>query len=110
MLRLAHELKDIFRDWLQRHMPLSAAHVMSIVQQMRGGQDNDSRFGVRMKGEGIFAELFAQRFEKACARLGLNDRRTHYQLDATQFKVPGGVRPLAKKLKAREDGPQFSLF
>ena len=110
VLRLAHELKDIFRDWLERHMPLSAAHVMSIVQQMRGGQDNDSRFGVRMKGEGIFAELIAQRFEKACARLGLNDRRYHYQLDATQFKVPGGVRPLAKKLKAPEDGPQFSLF
>ena len=110
MLRLAHELKDIFRDWLERHMPLSAAHVMSIVQQMRGGQDNDSRFGVRMKGEGIFAELIAQRFEKACARLGLNDRRYNYQLDATRFKVPGGARPLAKKLKARDDGPQIALF
>ena len=112
MLRLAHELKEIFRDWLEHHMPLSAAHVMSIVQQMRGGQDNDSRFGVRMKGEGVFAALIAQRFEKACARLGLNDRRYNYQLDATRFKVPGGARPLAlaKKLKARDDAGQIALF
>ena len=54
--------------------------------------------------------MIEQRFEKACARLGLNDRRHNYQLDATQFKVPGGVRPLAKRLKARDDGPQIALF
>jgi DNA repair photolyase len=108
LLRLAHELKDIFRDWLDRHMPLRAAHVMSVIQQMRGGEDNDSRFGVRMKGEGIFADLIAQRFAKACARLGLNER--HYDLDATRFQVPGNVQPKARKPKAVAEGPQLALF
>ena len=71
VLRLPFELKDLFRDWLQQHYPLRAAHVMSIVRDMRGGKDNDSRFGKRMTGEGIFADLIRQRFHKACARLGL---------------------------------------
>jgi DNA repair photolyase len=108
LLRLAHELKDIFRDWLDRHMPLRAAHVMSVIQQMRGGTDNDSRFGVRMKGEGIFAELIAQRFAKACARLGLNER--HYDLDATRFQVPGNLQPKTRKPRAVAPSPQQALF
>jgi DNA repair photolyase len=108
LLRLAHELKDIFRDWLDRHMPMRAAHVMSVIQQMRGGEDNDSRFGVRMKGEGIFAELIAQRFAKACARLGLNER--HYDLDASRFRVPERALPKPRKARVVEDGPQLALF
>ena len=74
MLRLPFELKDLFRDWLNQHYPLRAEHVMSIVRDMRGGKDNDSHFGTRMTGEGIFAGLIRQRFRKACARLGLNER------------------------------------
>jgi DNA repair photolyase len=74
MLRLPFELKELFRDWLQQHYPMRAEHVMSLVHQMRGGKDNDPRFGKRMTGEGIFAELIRQRFNKACARLGLNER------------------------------------
>ena len=74
MLRLPQELKELFRDWLQQHYPLRANHVMSLVRQMRGGKDNDPRFGKRMTGEGIFAELIRQRFAKACARLGLERR------------------------------------
>ncbi len=108
LLRLAHELKEIFRDWLDRHMPLRAAHVMSVIQQMRGGEDNDSRFGVRMKGEGIFAELIAQRFAKACARLGFNER--HYDLDISRFRVPERAVPKPRKARVVEDGPQLALF
>ena len=109
LLRLSHELKELFRDWLALHMPLRADHVMSIVQQMRGGEDNDTRFGKRMKGEGIFAELIAQRFDKTCARLGMNDRQ--YDLDTTQFKPPAGAMPRARKRQAPvEGGPQMALF
>ena len=109
MLRLPLEVAPLFRDWLAVHYPLRAAHVMSIVQQMRGGEDNDTRFGKRMKGEGIFAELIAQRFDKTCARLGMNDRQ--YDLDTTQFKPPAGAMPRARKRQAPvEGGPQMALF
>jgi DNA repair photolyase len=91
MLRLPHELKELFRDWLQQHYPLRAAHVMSLVQQMRGGKDNDSRFGKRMTGEGIFAELIRQRFAKACARLGLERRSVSLRTDLFVPPLPSGA-------------------
>ena len=91
LLRLPWELKELFRNWLENHFPLKAAHVMSRVQQMRGGKDNDPEFGSRMVGQGIFAELLKQRFSKACTRLDLNNqgRRRIQRLDASQFRVPG---------------------
>ncbi|WP_374555228.1 PA0069 family radical SAM protein [Thermomonas sp.] len=72
LLRLPHELKDVWREWLQLHYPDRAAHVMSLVRQMRGGKDYDSRFGTRLRGEGPFADLIAQRFAKASRRLGFS--------------------------------------
>ncbi|QJR10464.1 hypothetical protein DSM104443_01528 [Usitatibacter rugosus] len=87
LMRLPWEVKDIFREWLQVHFPLKADHVMSRVHQMRNGKDNDPRFGSRMKGEGLFAELLKQRFDKAYARLGFED--TAYEpLDTTKFVPP----------------------
>jgi DNA repair photolyase len=89
MLRLPREVKELFRDWLAQHYPLRAAHVMSLVQQVRGGRDNDPAFGSRMRGEGQFADLIARRFALACKRLGLNEDRT-LRLDTTRFRPPSG--------------------
>jgi DNA repair photolyase len=89
LLRLPWELKDLFRNWLENHFPLKAAHVMSRVQEMRGGSDNDPNYGSRMVGEGIFARLLEQRFMKACARNGLNMHGRHEPLDISKFAVPG---------------------
>ena len=72
LLRLPHELKEIWREWLQLHFPERAAHVMSLVNQMRGGKDYDARFGTRMRGEGPFADLVRARFVAACRKLNLN--------------------------------------
>jgi DNA repair photolyase len=70
LLRLPHELKALFRDWLVQRYPERAEHVMSIIRQMRGGKDYDSTFGRRMRGEGPFAQLLQRRFALAHARLG----------------------------------------
>ena len=75
MLRLPYEVKDLFRDWLAEHYPQRAAHVMSVIQAMRGGRDNDPQFGTRMRGTGPFAQLIGDRFRIACRRLGLNSMR-----------------------------------
>ncbi len=87
VLRLPWEVNPIFQDWLARHYPLRAERVMARLREMRGGRDNDARFGSRMTGEGTWAQLLRQRFEKACARLGLN--RERHELDLTQFRRPG---------------------
>ena len=87
LLRLPHEVKDLFRAWLEQHLPLRAAHVMSLVQQARGGRDNDPHFGSRMRGAGPWAELLGARFELAAKRLGLSQERNP-QLDTTRFVPP----------------------
>ena len=89
LLRLPHEVKELFRAWLEQHMPLRAEHVMSLVQQARGGRDNDPRFGLRMRGTGPWAEMLRARFELARKRLGLNAERSP-ELDTGRFCPPRG--------------------
>jgi DNA repair photolyase len=100
LLRLPREVAPLFRDWLAVHYPLRAAHVMSLVQQIRGGRDNDPRFGARMHGQGNFADLIRKRFALACKRLGLNAEHD-VPLDTSRFRPPA-ARPTAE--------PQLDLF
>ena len=88
LLRLPLEIAELFEEWLQAHFPERAAHVMSLIRQSRGGKNYDSQFGKRMRGEGIFADLLAQRFALARKRLGLI-RREGFTLDCSQFAPPG---------------------
>lgn len=84
VIRLPWEVDAIFEQWLQLHMPLRAHRVMSRIREMRGGRNYDSDFQTRMKGQGIWADLIRQRFEKACGRLGLNRERS--ALDTSLFR------------------------
>ena len=85
-LRLPLEIKDLFREWLEARLPDRAARVMSLVRQMRGGNDYDAKWGQRMRGEGPIAELIGQRFRNAKRRFGLDT--TTPALDTSQFHVP----------------------
>ncbi|MGN6318036.1 PA0069 family radical SAM protein [Trinickia sp.] len=87
VLRLPWEVAPLFKDWLAAHFPQRAERVMARVRDMRGGKDYDSSFARRMKGEGAWADLLKQRFDKAVKRLGLNARR-HGILDMSHFKRP----------------------
>ena len=98
VLRLPWEVNPLFQQWLEQHFPERAGRVMARVREMRGGRDYDARFGARMRGEGVWAQLLAQRFRKAAARFGLN--RTRVELDLTQFRKP---------IAPRSDG-QSDLF
>lgn len=88
LLRLPHEVKTLFQDWLTVHRPLSAGHVMNRVRDCRGGKDYDARFGTRMRGEGVFAELLAKRFRKAYRDLGFPGLP---DLETDAFRVPGAA-------------------
>jgi DNA repair photolyase len=92
VLRLPYELKDLFREWLALNVPERAEHVMSLIRQMRGGKDNESRFGARMRGEGPFAELIRQRFRRACREFGFNEAR-ELALDCSRFVPPRAATP-----------------
>lgn len=86
VLRLPWEVSPLFQHWLQQHAPERAARIMARVRELRGGRDNDARFGSRMTGTGIWAQLIRQRFDKASAKLGFD--RTHFELDRSKFRPP----------------------
>jgi len=83
LLRLPHELGDMFSQWLEAHVPLKAGHVMNRIRNCRSGKDYDARFGKRMAGEGVFAELIKRRYQLAMQKL---DFPGVEELDTTLFK------------------------
>jgi DNA repair photolyase len=97
LLRLPHELKILFREWLAEHYPDRAKHVMSLVNQSRGGKDYDSQFGTRMRGTGPYAEILRTRFDLAKRKLGFAPASERYELDTSLFRPP------------RIDSPQMTL-
>lgn len=88
-LRLPHEVRSLFADWLAAHFPQRAEHVMSLVRQASGGKDYDNRFGIRQRGRGPYAEMLSARFRTACQRFGLGNDRYQQRLDCGRFIRPG---------------------
>ncbi len=70
LLRLPREVGGLFDDWLRRHYPDKATRVMNRIRDCHAGRAQDSRFGQRMTGSGVFAQLIAKRFSLAHDRLG----------------------------------------
>jgi DNA repair photolyase len=88
-LRLPHEVKPLFVEWLAAHFPDRAEHVMSLVKQASGGRHYDHRFGVRQRGRGPYADMLGARFRAACKRFGLDGNRYQQKLRCDQFEPPG---------------------
>ena len=88
LLRLPHELKDLFREWLAEHYPDRAKHVMSLINQSRGGKDYQAEFGTRMVGTGVFAQLLRTRFDVAKRKFGLEDAEHRHELRTDLFRPP----------------------
>jgi len=88
LVRLPYEIKDLFRDWLAEHFPDRADHVMSLIRDMRGGQDNDPRFGTRMRGTGPIADLLRNRFQIASRRFNLDSYHREIPRRTGLFRPP----------------------
>ena len=85
LLRLPSELRDVFTAWLEEHVPDRARRVLSLIRETRAGALNDSRFHHRFTGGGPYADLLAQRFDRARRQLGYLGRDA---LDCSQFRCP----------------------
>ncbi|GER03162.1 hypothetical protein JCM17846_08440 [Iodidimonas nitroreducens] len=111
MLRLPHEIKDLFAEWLQEERPDRASRVLNLVRDMRGGRLNDARFGHRMRGEGAYAEMVTARLRLAITKIGYN--REIRKLDCSLFTPP--PKASAKGDRGSNGGDagdrlQYSLF
>ena len=95
LLRLPHETKELFDQWLYEHEPLKAKHVMSRVKDCRSGKLYDASYGKRMVGEGVYAELIQKRFYKMRSKLAFQGMG---ELNTSLF-----IRPILT-------GDQMALF
>ncbi len=96
LLRLPLEVRDLFREWLQANYPHREEHVFKLIRDMRGGKDYDAKWGERMKGSGPYAWMIGRRFELACEKFGLNERKL--TLSTQDFRAP------------KRNNAQLSLF
>ncbi|MEN3971447.1 PA0069 family radical SAM protein [Sphingomicrobium sp. XHP0235] len=87
-VRLPHEVAPLFKEWLKEHYPERARKVMATIRELRGGRDNDPNFFTRLRGTGMWAELFRKRFEKACRENGMG--RQKFKLNCALFRAPQG--------------------
>ncbi len=92
LLRLPLEVRDIFKEFLEREYPDRAKHVMSVIRSMRGGKDYDAEWGKRMRGDGPYAWQIGRRFEIAAQRLGINRDKRRLRTDL--FTAPGSEQQL----------------
>ena len=83
MLRLPHELKTLFVDWLEKEYPYKAEHILNRLKEMHGGELYQSNFGMRMRGSDKYANLIEDRFVLACKKHNLY--KDLHQLDETKF-------------------------
>lgn len=86
MLRMPHEIKELFREWLETEYPDRASRVITLMQSMHGGSDYNSEFGIRQRGSGPYADQIAMRFRLALKRLGLGKPRQPLRTDL--FRAP----------------------
>jgi DNA repair photolyase len=91
LLRLPHELRQMFEDWLATHFPDRARHVLNLVRETRGGALNEPRFHHRFSGQGVYADLLLRRFTRATKQWGLDQAREG--LDCAKFAVPADRVP-----------------
>ena len=93
MLRLPGPVERIFIDWLDEHFPNRKQKILRRLRSLRGGELNDSQFGRRMRGEGIWADMLSQLFRTTRDRLEMHG--TDRPLSTDQFRrLPGGQQGL----------------
>ena len=72
VLRLPGPVAPLFVDWLERTYPERKSKVLRRIRELREGRLSDSRFGHRMRGEGVWAQTLAELFALTCKKEGLN--------------------------------------
>lgn len=86
-IRLNGAIKFLFHDWLYKNFPDRADKVWHLIEQSHDGKVNDTRWGLRMRGEGAVADLITQQYKKYGKMYGMNQDR--FELDTTIFRRPG---------------------
>jgi DNA repair photolyase len=87
-IRLNGAIKFLFHDWLYKNFPDRADKVWHMIEGSHDGKVNDSRWGVRMRGEGGIAKMVNDQYHTYTKKYGLGHERL--EVDCSRFMRPGG--------------------
>lgn len=90
VLRLPHAVAPLFEQWLTQHFPEKKEKVLNRIRAMRGGKLNQAQFGLRMRGNGIFADQIDALFDVAVRKAGIEGNSLN--LSAAAFRRPGAAQ------------------
>ncbi len=90
VLRLPYAVAPLFESWLARHFPERKDKVLNRIKALRGGKMYDAQWGVRMRGEGLFADQIAALFKAARRQAGFPEDWP--ELSTAHFRRPGGAQ------------------
>lgn len=93
IVRLNGAIGPIFKDWLVKNFPDRADKVWNQICESHGGNVNDSRFGVRMRGEGKMAESIRQLFKLSRSRF--MKKESTFEFDCSLFNHKAGDSQLS---------------
>jgi DNA repair photolyase len=114
LLRLPHQLKELFLQWLRTHFPDRAAKVESQIRDTRDGELYTSGWFERGRGSGALADQLRSTFEVFARRNGLDKRLP--PLNRTLFALRKGESVLPSPPAAASGAPsvmeraQLGLF
>jgi DNA repair photolyase len=81
IVRLNGAIGELFADWVNKAYPDRADKILHSIAACHGGQLSDSRWGVRMRGEGELAESIRQLFHVSVKRYMGNATMPDLKLD-----------------------------
>jgi len=90
VLRLPYAVAPLFEEWLTRHLPAKKDKVLHRLRALRRGKLSNSEFGLRMTGEGIFADQISRLFDVACRKAGWSGQAPG--LSTAYFRRPEGAQ------------------
>ena len=90
LVRLPYGVAPLFENWLATHFPDRKEKVLNRVRAIRGGKLNESQWGSRMHGEGIFADQISRMFAVARRKAGIQDNGRG--LSTAAFRRPLGAQ------------------
>lgn len=90
IVRLNGDVSQIFQDWLSKTFPAKAERVLKQIRHIHGGKLSDSRFGIRMRGEGNIAKIIHQQVQLAREKFFEGRKMPEYNLDHFDPKSGSG--------------------
>lgn len=88
LLRLPGNVLPYFEERLHAALPLRANRILSRIREVRDGKLNESKFGKRMRGQGVYWEMIEGQFKLHCRKLGYLTREPHSQVARRTFRRP----------------------